>query len=305
MFRPGDFERLRARLDESPFRKILQAMVEREEKLGESAGDNSCLLYQLTGERRYLDQAVELAWKLANKTLEELNYKTNHGCAGFLRRMSIPLDYLWDELEPELRDLLQARLLERTQKFFPLTLARAHTLPGVLESHTINYGPPNMAHAILALYHHEPEAREWLQSLLRWLDYFPGADGWGGDDGGWGQGFGHGEHWATQQMMQQVYVATGIDYFQIPWARNNGNSLLYFQPPYGNCPNFGDSSYFRPKCLQRQVMDTWARTQQNPYCRWFADQLVDEPVEGFTPPYPFLLSQALYWEESPPSQGAR
>lgn len=253
-------------------------------------------LHRLTGQGRYAERARQALALLAALPLPATGYANTHTFHGATSALAMGLDYLWDELETGEREGLVGALVGRATQFHQLSVRVALRDP--LDSHAIMYGPPGMTHAALALYHHRPEAEDWLDDVLAYFGRaFPG---FGGDDGGWGQGFGYGDG-VHQVTMHTLWAATGVDLFATPWARNNPRFMLYFQPPYGRCPNFGDAGYGRPKELQRQVMATFARIHQDPYCAWFAEQIDavsrrDEIAR---------ISLHLKWPPAPPARSPR
>ena len=104
-------------------------------------------------------------------------------------------------------------------------------------------------------------------------------------------------------ICQIIYVATGVDFFSTPWGRNNGKHLLYFQPPYGNCPNFGDVGYNRPKGLHKSIMQVYAMIHQDPHYQWYADQIDGPAFGGWSPEHG--LSHLLTWPQTPAPEPPR
>jgi hypothetical protein len=254
------------------------------------------LAHWLWADSRYLERGVQCLETLAALPLPATGYANTHTFHGATGALAAGLDYLWGALPPARREALVEALVARALEFHALSVRQALRDP--LDSHAIMYGPPGMLQAALALYHHRPEAREWLEDVLRYFtEAFPG---YGGDDGGWGQGFGYGDG-VHQQTLHTLYVGTGINLFAAPWGRNNGRFMMYFQPPYGSCPNFGDAGYNRPKSLQKQVMGAYARIHQDPYYQWHAEQIQLPP----SPPGAYQLSLHLKWPPPPPARPPR
>lgn len=251
------------------------------------------LAHLLAGDPRYLERARQGLESLAALPLPATGYANTHTFNGATGVMATGLDYLWGSLDAATRQAAVEALVARAMEFNALSVQQAIRDP--LDSHAISYGPPGMLQAALALYHHRPEAEDWLEDVLT---YFTAAfPGYGGEDGGWGQGFGYGDG-VHQATLHTLYVGTGLNVFTTPWGRNNGRFMLYFQPPYGSCPNFGDAGYGRPKGLQKQVMEIYARIHQDPYYKWHADQIQAE--------YPrqeaYQMSLHLKWPPAPPAR---
>jgi len=337
-FRPGDFERLRERLDDPDIAPAYQALLkdvearisqpvpkivippgfyktyfpENEQLLHKNYAiigpaeqlsigvQRLALAYRLTGDDRYLQQARQGLAELADIDLEESSYTLTHAFHPVISGLAVGLDYLWDQLEAEEKERITAALLARAREFHPLAVGVALRNP--LNSHAIHYGPNRMLDAALALYHHQPEAEAWMQDLLTFVDRFPGQQGYGGSDGGWGQGLGYiGSH-QFQFHAQRIFVGTGVNLFENPWSRRNGYFFLYFQPPGSRCPGFADSggelAFFNDRRLFKMIMQTYARVHRNPHYQWYADQIPGSVIPAGTHPWiTAAMSFPLYWPE--------
>jgi hypothetical protein len=339
LFKPGDFERLKARLEEPSFAQIFQTIKERADaglgkplpqfefppdyyapdlgpwdsrysktQEGMEANtavqapfgaiaplvESSALVYRLSGDGRYLEQARQSMRALAGLDLTITSYTNTHSFHSVVPVLAAALDYLWDELVAEERDAIVAALAARASEFHPLSVQEA-MYRNPLGSHPNVYGPPGMVRAALALFHHQPEAEEWLKDIFTYMDQtFPT---FGGEDGGWAQGFGYIHSHNFQTICQIIYVATEVNFFNTPWGCNNGKHLLYFQPPYGNCPNFGDAGYNRPKGLHKSIMQIYAMVHQDPHYQWYADQIEGPAFSGRGAEH--ALSHLLTWTQTP------
>ena len=134
-YRPGDFEQLRQRLDEPPFRDVFQALWQAAEATVDkpmpgwegfyAEASRSALIYRLTGDKRYLARAREALEVLAALDLSKTGYNKTHGYSGVVPNMAITLDYLWDDLDPAERDRFVAALVARIGQFHPGTVGLA------------------------------------------------------------------------------------------------------------------------------------------------------------------------------------
>lgn len=249
--------------------------------------------YRITGEGRHLQRAAEALAALAALPMPATGYANTHTFHGATSALATGLDLLWDDLDTGPRADFVEALVARASELHDLSVRVALRDP--LDSHAIMYGPPAMLHAALALYHHRPEAAAWLDDVI---EYFTAAfPGFGGDDGGWGQGFGYGDG-VHQQTIHTLWQATGIDLSASAWGRNNPLFMLYFQPPCGITPLFGDAGYARPKGLQKRVMANYARIHQAPHYSWFAEQ-IEAPWQGDEL---FQLSMHLTRPAAPPAR---
>jgi hypothetical protein len=251
----------------------------------------------LDGDRACRDYAAAAMLQLAGLDLQRTSYLNTHQFHGVVPSVAVALDFLWDDLGAD-REPIVDGLAARAREFH--THSVLNTFDNPLDSHSIVYGPPEMTVAALALYHHVPDADGWLADVERFLtDAFPG---YGGADGGWGQGFGYVYSHYFQRMAHLLSVATGADHFDRPWGRNNGRHFLYFRPPWSTCTSFGDASYSTTPALYRQIMGLYARVYGDPVYRWYAEQVNGgEGPGGDTPAGDPLgeLSARLAWPDPP------
>ncbi len=251
----------------------------------------------LDGDRACRDYAAAAMLHLAGLDLRQTSYLNTHQFHGVVPAVALALDFLWDELGDG-REPIVAGLTARAREFHRHSVAQALDAP--LDSHSIVYGPPEMTVAALALYHHVADAAGWLIDVERFLiAAFPG---YGGADGGWGQGFGYVYSHYFQRMAHLLYVASGTDHFDRPWGRNNGRHFLYFRPPWSTCASFGDASYATNPALNRQIMGFYARVYGDPVYRWYAEQVDVERKDADDPPFgdPLAeLSARLTWPDPP------
>lgn len=247
----------------------------------------------LDGDRACRDYAAAAMRHLTGLDLRKTSYLNTHQFHGVVPAVALALDFLWDDLGDG-RQPIAAGLVARAREFHRHTVLNAFGNP--LDSHSIVYGPPEMTLAALALYHHVPEAAGWLTDVERFLvEAFPG---YGGADGGWGQGFGYVYSHYFQRMAHLLYAATGADHFDRPWGRNNGRHFLYFRPPWSTCASFGDASYAAHPALYRQIMGFYARVYRDPVYRWYAEQ-IDAGAPAGDPLAE--LSALLTWPDPPPA----
>ncbi|MCY4372611.1 MAG: heparinase II/III family protein, partial [Spirochaetaceae bacterium] len=252
----------------------------------------------LDGDRACRDYAAAGMRHLAGLDLERTSYLNTHQFHGVVPSVAQALDYLWDDLGAE-REPIVAGLAARAREFHRNSVL--NTFDNPLDSHSIVYGPPEMTVAALALYHHVPDAAGWLDDVERFLtDAFPG---YGGADGGWGQGFGYVYSHYFQRMAHLLHVATGAGHFDRPWGRNNGRHFLYFRPPWSTCTSFGDASYSTTPALHRQIMGLYARVYGDPVYRWYAEQVEGGDGPGGDPLAE--LSARVTWPEPPPATPPR
>ena len=104
--------------------------------------------------------------EIASLDLVATSYINTHSFHGAIPALGSALDYLWDDMDVEIRDFVVKALVERAKEFHPLTVQDIFVNEGHLSNHNLVYGAPGMAITSLGLFHHVPEAEGWLLSLI-------------------------------------------------------------------------------------------------------------------------------------------
>lgn len=222
--------------------------------------------YRLSGDRHYLSDATCAIQALADLDRVKWSYLNTHAACWTVAHLAVALDCLWNDLDDVTRESARQALTHRTGEMHPHTIRESLTDP--LGSHPRVYGLNNTLLGILCLFHHAPEAEPWLWDLLQFIE--TRCPAMGGDDGGWAVGFGYGGPWLMIRSLHLIRTATGLDYFDMPWMRNQANVLLYFWPAKWACTSFGDAGYGdRPMCREADIL---ARIYNDPLSAWYADQ---------------------------------
>lgn len=125
----------------------------------------------------------------------------------------------------------------------------------------------------IALLHDEPVANEWFRFIA--ATYPPLYPAWGGEEGGWCQGT---AYWKWSMRYRTLFSdallsATGLDLYDKAFCRNNGWFKIYMHPPYCKRHHFGDGNYGSPGTADRNNQLMYATRYNNPYFKWYADQI--------------------------------
>lgn len=128
----------------------------------------------------------------------------------------------------------------------------------------------------IILAHEVDDAPDWLDYTLRvlWSTY----PAWGRDDGGWHEGVGY---W-TWYMGRMFRVVAELDRLGIalkdkPFFRNTGDFGLYAAYPHRRHRAFGDGYEGSVGRAQANLMYTLSSLYDNPYYRWYAEQMGGGP----------------------------
>ncbi|MFW5867598.1 MAG: heparinase II/III domain-containing protein, partial [Armatimonadota bacterium] len=121
--------------------------------------------------------------------------------------------------------------------------------------------------------HDSPQADEWLQFIgATYPALYPP---WGGEEGGWCQGTAYWK-WSVHffaEFADAFASATGVDLFDKAFMRNNGWFKPYMHPPFCDRHHFGDGNLGSPGGADRNNQLNYATRYDNPYFKWYADQI--------------------------------
>ncbi len=117
------------------------------------------------------------------------------------------------------------------------------------------------------------EAEHWFRSIFPF--YFNGVPIWGGDDGGFANGTNYWANSTSQAVIEArdaVLSATGFDFFDKAWARNQYLFPLYFFPNGSPTGLFGDDHNIPASGDVATVITghMLAKTHSNPVAKWLA-----------------------------------
>ncbi|MFW6156765.1 MAG: DUF4962 domain-containing protein, partial [Armatimonadota bacterium] len=125
----------------------------------------------------------------------------------------------------------------------------------------------------IALCHDEPRANDWFSFIA--ATYAPLYPAWAGEEGGWCQGT---AYWKYSQRYRTIFSdallsATGVDLYDKAFTRNNGWFKPYMHPPFCDRHHFGDGNLGSPGATDRNNQLLYATRYDNPYFKWYADQI--------------------------------
>ncbi|MGM0494731.1 MAG: DUF4962 domain-containing protein, partial [Armatimonadota bacterium] len=125
----------------------------------------------------------------------------------------------------------------------------------------------------IALCHDEPRANDWFSFIA--ATYAPLYPAWAGEEGGWCQGT---AYWKWSQRYRTIFSdalrsATGVDLYDKAFTRNNGWFKPYMHPPFCDRHHFGDGNLGSPGGADRNNQLLYATRYDNPYFKWYADQI--------------------------------
>lgn len=231
--------------------------------------------YLLTGDERYGRAA-------ADRLLEITTWDPN-GITGYHNHDQVFRDLAWksacvydwtyDLLSDEERELARNGIAARARILFKDFSEDARP---IYASPYDSHGWTSMGFLgviAIGLAGELPEANAWFDFVAATYPvlYPP----WGGEEGGWCQGV---SYWKWSVAFAGYFVdalasSTGLNLYDKPFYRNNGLYKLYMHPPWCDRAHFGDGNLGGPDITDRNNMLQYATLYQNPYYKWYADQI--------------------------------
>ena len=151
-------------------------------------------------------------------------------------------DWLYDALDEGEKEMVRGALITRTNETATHIMKHANIHLFPFDSHAVRAVSAVLIPSAIALLDDAPEAEEWLNYSIEFLNcvYTP----WGDMDGGWAEG----PHYWMTGMAYLIDAAnllkgyTGIDIYQRPFFQKTGDFPLYTKAPDTRRATFGDDS---------------------------------------------------------------
>ena len=245
------------------------------------------LLYALTGEKRFFDEAVTRGDQLTALNPNGPTSFANQDQA--TRAIALSLIHAIDVLGTSLDQLRRSAWLKivsvRTGQIYQDLIQKNNRIDQYpFDSH----GGTNLGYlaliSTLAL-GEIPEATTWFDFAFR--DYASWIMAWSGPEGGFANGTSYAQYsaWFALKLWQPLNAATGINLFAKPWSRGFLAYLVQFVPPGSPNHVFGDEHELAPDF---KIMKAYAARFASPEALWYVRALPDQedPVTLLSAPYP-------------------
>lgn len=271
-------------------------------KRGSAHAARLALVWQVTGERKYLDGAKRWLLNLSEwdpRGITSFRIPQAGGSEGnteaampMLERMAMAYDWIRDELSPDEREIILGAIRERCI----VQLDRYRRID-FLGNPWPNHDGRMMAFfglAALATLGDFPEAEDCMEYAL--TSYLTSYPSWGGDDGGWSQGLSYWSayvYWLTEfaEALRQV---SDVDIYRKPFFANTGYFALYCQPPYARRGGFGDGGEGGPGLNQKLLIQKLAVAFRDPVLHWHSSHIRADTILNAQS---VLAADSLDWRE--------
>ena len=232
----------------------------------------AALLFRVTGEPRYLDEAIEHGDELAaldpNGPTSYANQ--DQGTRAIALALAKGVDLLDTNLGREQRARWLRVVEARAGQIHADLSRRGWRLDQTpFDSHgAMNQGFLAVV-AVLTL-GDIPAAASWFDASVR--AYVNAVYPWSGPEGGFANGTAYGQYTADYavQTWQPLYHATGVNLFAKPWSAGFARFFAHFVPPGSTRHVFGDESENRPDWRH---LKAFASRVPTPAASWYAREI--------------------------------
>jgi hypothetical protein len=247
----------------------------------------AALLFRLTQERRYLDEAILRGDQLAALNPDgPTSYKAQDQVARMIALvLAKGVDFLWLDLDaPRRAQWLSVAAHRLTPIYADLSGAGGRLDQSPMDSHGVE-ALGYLAAASTLLLDARPEAQAWFDFAVR--SYMHIVHVWSGPEGGFANGSAYGQYTTDMQLQlwQPLAEATGVNLFNKPWAAGFSNYFMQFIPPNSPRHVFGDVHESKP---DPALLMAYVARQATPAAAWYTAQLgtQENPITLLQAPYP-------------------
>ena len=218
--------------------------------------------------------------ELARRLLLECAHWNPKGATGYRYNDEAGMPYAYhfsraySLLQPRLaeseRELCRAVMRARGREMYAALAPRHFWTP--YNSHA-NRAWHFLGEVGIAFHGELPEADDWVWFAANvFANVYPV---WSDADGGWHEGSAYWTSYLSRftQWADVQRAALGLDAYQLPFFARAGDRALYLMPPGTKGGGFGDLNASRTSAQARELMTTFSSQAQNPYWRWYVEQL--------------------------------
>lgn len=212
-----------------------------------TVAEAATLLWLVTGEERYLDQARRILLDVCTWDQDGVSniYYNDEAHFRLWRKLPGVYDQIRDSLTQEEKERVIEYFRERGRRSIAwikrggVEKLRRNSVDASPSSHPVRFMAMTGVSG-LALWDDIPEAREWYQFAYDWYrDVFTP---WGGDNGGWAEGVAYWRGVYEHAVFQDALLLIGDPQaYATPFWRQTGYFQVYFTQPY-LATGFGDLS---------------------------------------------------------------
>lgn len=254
---------------------------------------NFCLAYLLTGDEKYIREAIPHTMHVASMDPEGWATQEDFNRASVMLALAEAYDMGYEFFTPEQKQQILEAIRVRGNYFYRQYAQEfeLHSMDNHVWQHTLR----RWLFTSVAVLGDLPEAEEWLAYCYEtWCCRFPIL---GGNDGGWHDG----SSYFQANLESFIYIPfmlkrwTGVDFFNIPWYHNLPSFLIYSFPKDSYSTGFGDDFNKMTKPTKKYISfaDALAREISSREARWYTDLLMEGDFKKLYADETFTLYRLL------------
>ncbi|UGQ47646.1 heparinase II/III domain-containing protein [Massilia endophytica] len=257
----------------------------------------SALLWRLTGNRTFLNEAIKRGNQLAALSPSgPTSYaSSDQGCRMIAMALAKAVDFLAADLDATTKARWLGIIENRTNQMYDAFQAWSVSSGGGMDQFPFDsHGQTVQGYIALiaALTLGDiPSAEKWFDWSVR--SYVHSIYPWSGPEGGFANGTSYGQHTALSslEVWQPLAYATGVNLFDKPWSEGFMRSFVHFQPPGSVRHTFGDEHEQAP---QPTELKGFASRFDTPEAAWYSKSLggEEDPLTLLQAPYPLPVTRA-------------
>lgn len=263
----------------------------------------AALLWRVTGDRQYLNEAVTRGGQLAALSPTGPTSLANSDQENRLIALTLAkaFDFLGSDLDSASRASWLKAIEGRTAPIYD----SLKVSNGILDQYPFDsHGVVAQGYVALisALTLGDiPAAEKWFDFSFR--AYVNSIYIWSGPEGGFANGTSYGQHMALTSLFvwQPLANATGVNLFEKPWSAGFLRMFMYFQPPGSPTHVFGDEHETAPIPTE---LKGFASRLASPEAAWYVRNLVGEEDALTLAQAPWPLPVASVTTATPPPNAA-
>lgn len=273
--------------------------------------ETSALLYRLTGDQRYLNEAYLRGDQLVQLSPDGPTSYVNQDQA--TRQIALSLVKAVDFIAADMNATPEAQA--RKQVWLNMIKARTVAMYDDLARGNFRLDQaPFDSHGTTLLGYVSliatlavgeiPEATTWFNGTFR--PYAKSITVWAGPEGGFAEGTAYGQYTVDYflQLWQPLGQATGVNLFKKPWAQGFSRFFMHFQPPGAPGHVFGDEHDVK---TQPTLMKAFASRFATPQALWYVNSLAgsdENPLSLLQAEYPLPVHTVAATSAAPPPNAA-
>ena len=236
----------------------------------------AAVLWQLTGQRQYLDEAKRRGNALAALDPRGSTSQANQdqGNRNIAWGLAIAYDCLSDNLSNAENSRWLAIIKDRVgQIYSDLKSSGWRMAEEPFDSHgatSLGYLATISALMIGSI----PEAEQWFRDSFRFYVHYQSP--WGGEEGGYADGTAYAQYSLDiyLDLWDVMAATTGVNMYEKPWARGLLKFLACFNPPGSPTFTFGDGAERKP---WEEAAKAYANRYDDDFALWYSANLTGSP----------------------------